>query len=204
MVEIVYILTNESMPGLIKIGRTNSDLATRIRGLYQTGVPLPFELFYACEVRDSASVESKLHDAFGDHRISKKREFFRLAAERARAALSLAEIRPIALGDEVFETREDKAEVELAKKRSRFQFSIIGIQPGTELCLYRQPNIVCTTVDDKNQVEFRGEITSLSDAALQAARELGYSWPAVSGPWEWSYKGKRLDEIRREIEESAD
>jgi hypothetical protein len=31
--EIVYVLTNEAI--------------TRIRGLYQSGVPLPFELFYA-------------------------------------------------------------------------------------------------------------------------------------------------------------
>ena len=87
MAEIVYILINEAMPGLIKIGRTNSDLATRIKGLYTTGVPLPFELFYACEVADADFVESNLHDAFGDHRVSKGREFFRLVPERASRAV---------------------------------------------------------------------------------------------------------------------
>jgi hypothetical protein len=46
MPEIVYILTNEAMPGLVKIGRTSVDLAGRIKALYQTGVPLPFELFF--------------------------------------------------------------------------------------------------------------------------------------------------------------
>ena len=55
MADTVYILTNEAMPGLIK------------KQLYSTGVPLPFELFYACEVSNCVSVESKLHDAFGDH-----------------------------------------------------------------------------------------------------------------------------------------
>lgn len=204
MAEVVYVLTNESMPGLIKIGRTNGDLASRIRGLYQTGVPLPFELFFACEVRDSAFVEAQLHDAFGDHRVSKNREFFRLAPERASAALSLAKIREVKLGDEIFETPEDKAEVEAAKRRTRFQLSMLGIQPGTELKLYRDPSIICKTVDDKNKVEFKGDITSLSDAALQAFRDLGYDWPALSGPWEWTYQGKRLDELRREIEEKAD
>jgi hypothetical protein len=69
MAEIVYVLTNEAMPGLIKIGRTSADLASRIRGLYQTGVPLPFELYYACEVQNSAFVETQLHEAFGDHRV---------------------------------------------------------------------------------------------------------------------------------------
>lgn len=204
MAEIVYILTNEAMPGLVKIGRTNGDLAGRIRGLYQTGVPLPFELYFACEVQDAAFVEDQLHEAFGDHRVSKNREFFRLAPERARAALSLAKIREVTVGDEIFETPEDKAEVEAAKRRTRFQFSMIGIPPGTELKLYRDPTIICKTVDDKNQVEFKGDVTSLSDAALQACNDLGYDTVAVSGPWEWTYRGKRLDELRREIEEKAD
>jgi len=204
MAEIVYVLENEAMPGLIKIGRTNADLAVRIRNLYQTGVPLPFELFFACEVSDSAFVESQLHEAFGDHRVSKNREFFRLAPERARAALSLAMIKEIKLGDEIFETPEDKAEVEAAKRRTRFQFSMIGILPGTELKLYRDPTIICRTVDDKNQVEFKGDTTSLSDAALQAVKDLGLDWASVSGPWEWTYQDKRLDEIRREIAEKSD
>jgi hypothetical protein len=57
---IVYILTNEAMPGLIKIGCTTDDLANRVRGLFTTGVPLAFEVFYACEVADIDRVERKL------------------------------------------------------------------------------------------------------------------------------------------------
>lgn len=41
MAEIVYLLTNEAMPGLVKVGRTNGDLAGRIRQLFQTGVLRP-------------------------------------------------------------------------------------------------------------------------------------------------------------------
>lgn len=205
MTEIVYILTNEAMPNLVKIGcHQGDDLARRIRGLYGTGVPLPFELFYACEVKDARFVEMHIHDAFGDHRVSKSREFFWIAPERIKAALSIAAIREIKLGDEIFESAEAKAEVETAKRRSRFQFSMIGIKPGTELQLEKNPNITCRTVDDKNKVEFRGDITSLSDAALEAVRELGYDWLAASGPWEWTYRGERLDEIRRKIDEEAD
>jgi hypothetical protein len=134
-------------------------LASRIRGLYQTGVPFPFELFYACEVNDSAVVESKLHDAFGDHRLSKGREFFRRAPERVRAAMSLAAIKEIKLGDEIFDSAEEKAEVESAKRRARFRLSMIGIKPGTELQLYKDPTIICRTVDDVNKVDFKGDIT---------------------------------------------
>jgi hypothetical protein len=203
MSEIVYIITNESMPGLIKIGRTNSDLAERIRALYQTGVPLPFELYYACEVNDSQNVERKLHDAFDDHRLSKNREFFRIAPERARAAMSLAAIKEIRLGDELFASPEDKAEVEAEKRRGRFRFYMIGIEPGTQLELYRDRNITCETVDNINKVDFRGSIASLSDAAGQALKDLGLA-ASVSGPWEWSFNGKRLDDMRREIEEKSD
>jgi hypothetical protein len=204
MSEIVYVLINEAMPGLIKVGRTTNDLALRIRALYSTGVPLPFELFYACEVSNGDFVERNLHEAFGDHRVSKGREFFRLAPERARAALLLAAIKEVKLGDEIFETTEIKAEVEAAKRRSKFRLSMIGIKPGTELQLYKDPTIICTTVDEGNQVNYRGDITSLSDAALQAHLALGDDWPAVSGPWAWAYQGKRLDELRREIEDQSD
>jgi len=70
--------------------------------------------------------------------------------------------------------------------------------------LERDENITCLTVDEKNKVDFKGDVTSLSDAALQAVNSLGYEWSTVSGPWEWTYQGKRLDEVRREIEDNAD
>ncbi len=203
MPDIVYILVNESMPGLIKIGRTNSDLAERIRALYQTGVPLPFELYYACEVNNSQNVERKLQEAFDDHRLSKNREFFRIAPERARAAMSLAAIKELKLGDEVFASPEDKADVEAAKRRGRFRFDMVGIEPGTQLELYRDRIITCITIDNVNKVNFRGSTTSLSDAAGQAMKDLGLAG-SVSGPWEWSFNGKRLDDMRREIEEKSD
>jgi hypothetical protein len=212
MTEIVYVLTNETMPGLVKIGRTTDDLTDRIRALFGTGVPLPFELFYACEVQDCRFVEKQIHDAFGDHRISKSREFFRIAPERVKSALTIAAIREIKLGDEIFENLPDtkesssevKAEVESAKRREKFQFSMVGIKPDTELQLEKDRTIVCKTVDEKNKVEYRGGVTSLSDAAMQAIQSLGYEWGSVSGPWEWTYQGKRLDDIRREIEEKSD
>lgn len=204
MAEIVYILTNEAMPGLVKVGRTNGELAVRIKALFQTGVPLPLELFFACEVSNSVFVEQQLHDAFGDHRVSRNREFFRIAPERIQAALMLASVRPISLGDEVYETPEDKADVVAAKRRSRFVLSMIGLKPGTVLALARQPAITCTTVDELNKVNFNGKVTSLSDAAIRAYSTLGQDCGALSGPWAWTHDGKRLDDLRREIDEQSD
>ena len=68
MSEIVYLLTNPVMDGLVKIGRT-ANLEDRVRSLsVHSGVPVPFEVFYACRVNDANRVEKSLHDAFGDHR----------------------------------------------------------------------------------------------------------------------------------------
>jgi hypothetical protein len=59
---------------------------------------------------------------------------------------------------------------------------MIGIKPGTELQLYKDPTIICRTVDDVNKVDFKGDITLLSDAAMQALESIGIDWPTVSGP----------------------
>ncbi len=81
---------------------------------------------------------------------------------------------------------------------------MIGLKVGAALQLEKDPTIICRTLDDKNSVEYLGEETSLSDAALQAINSLDYEWPTASGPWEWTYQGRRLDEIRREIEDQSD
>ena len=80
--DIVYILTNTEMPDLIKIGVTK-DLDQRLKSLSgHSGVPVPFECFYACEVSDGRNVEEKIYFAFGDHPTNPRREFFRVNPER--------------------------------------------------------------------------------------------------------------------------
>lgn len=51
---IVYLLTNPVMPGLVKIGMTTQeDIDKRMKELYTTGVPVPFECKFACKVKKS-------------------------------------------------------------------------------------------------------------------------------------------------------
>ena len=51
MPNIVYVLTNPAMPGFVKIGMTDkNDVQIRMRELYGTGLPLPFECFVAREI----------------------------------------------------------------------------------------------------------------------------------------------------------
>ena len=55
---IIYLLSNPAMPGILKIGKTTKeDVKLRMKELYSSGVPLPFECLYAAKVRDIDSVE---------------------------------------------------------------------------------------------------------------------------------------------------
>lgn len=75
----IYVLTNPSMPNLVKIGRTERDPETRISELSTpTGVPTPFRLVYKALVSDCSSAEELVHSILSQrgYRISNKREFF--------------------------------------------------------------------------------------------------------------------------------
>ena len=89
---IVYLLTNPVMPGLVKIGMTTQkEIEQRMKELYTTGVPLPFECQFACKVKktDCAKIEKALHTAFAPRRINANREFFRIQVEQAKVILEL-------------------------------------------------------------------------------------------------------------------
>ncbi len=199
--EIVYILINQAMPGFIKIGRTGN-LEQRIRSLDTTSIPLPFECFFAARVQNATFVENKLHDAFGDHRIRASREFFKLSPERAVAALQLALIEDVTPKKDFVESDEDAHALAQAREtRSAFNFEMVNIKYGSVLTFSRDPAITCIVLDNKN-VEFRGERTSLSVAALKALNEMGYQWKSVQGPQYWEYEGETLVERRQRMEEA--
>lgn len=102
---IIYVATNPSMPGLIKIGMTtNEDVASRLYSLYSTGVPEPFVCEYAGKVVGVKSVEKALHKAFKPYRIHSGREFFRIEPEQPIAILKV-----IALEDKTPEVEQNLA-----------------------------------------------------------------------------------------------
>ena len=204
MPEIVYLLTNPTMPDLVKIGRT-TDLEARLRQLStHSGVPVPFECFYACEVADSVKVEKALHDAFGDHRINSRREFFRLNPDRAVAILELVTIKDATLAAEV---AEDQAELDALHReqtrREQFRFSMVDIAPGSVLTFSKDELITATVVDDK-RIDFQGEITSTSAAATKLLHRIGWTLRAAQGPLYWVYEGETLAERRIRLENDGD
>ena len=195
MPSIIYILINESMPGYVKIGRTDN-LEQRIRSLDTTSIPLPFECFYACTVADAEKTEKLLHDAFLDHRVRSSREFFEISPERAVSALKLAEIENVTPGRDYVESSEDQQALNQARKRRAvFNFKMVDIPVGAELGFVRDGSVKARVADSKT-IELDGEVTSLS---ASAQRLLGYP-NQVAGTLYWTYEGETLDERRRRME----
>ena len=197
----VYVLTNESMPGIVKIGMTTSPIESRMLQLDTTGVPLPFECYYAARVNDQKRVEKALHEAFGDHRVRKTREFFRLDPYKAKVILELvAEEEVTPKSDVVADSDDEEALVEARKRRSRFTFSSANVPMGATLVFAKGDGYTATVIDD-SRIDFRGEVTSLSASAQLIMKELGYTWVATQGPAFWLYEGETLKDRRNARED---
>ncbi|MFA6504041.1 MAG: GIY-YIG nuclease family protein [Patescibacteria group bacterium] len=200
MSEIIYVLTNEAMPGYVKIGKTNNNLEQRVKDLSaSTSVPLPFTVFYACSVKDANFVEHQLHDAFDNNRVNPRREFFQIAPERVVAALKLAELENITPNQDLIETNEDReAHNEALDRRGRFNFEIVKIPLGAEIYFSRDESKKAKVVDlhSSKSIEFNDQITSLSDSARIL---LGVNY-GVAGTDYWMFEGETLDERRRRVE----
>ena len=202
---IVYILTNESMSDIIKIGITDN-LSRRLRELDNTSTPLPFECFYAVEVDDARAIESLLHEAFDDKRIRQNREFFNCTPEQAKSALRIGEKMggiEVTPKEVVFETEQDKQALNNAKKRKGRvdYFGVLGINSGEILTFSKDQSLTCE-VGENGQVIFRGEVTTLSRSALIIVSEMGYDWQQINGPGYWCYRGAKLLDLYQQTQGS--
>ena len=201
--QIVYVLTNPAMPGLVKIGKTTqADVKERMKQLYGTGVPVPFDCFFACKVKDAGEVEKALHFAFGMAQINPNREFFRLEPERVVEILKLLKIDDNDITQQVEKIIEsdipsvDKQSAETMKKeqsaetmkkrRPPMNFHEIGI-PNGSILVSKKGNIQCTVVDEK-KVEYNGEICSLA-AATRMTKD--YPLPLLPSRY-WTFNGKTV------------
>ena len=198
---IVYVLTNEAMPGLVKIGMTlRKDVKIRMSELYGTGVPIPFDCKYACRVpaEDCAKVEKALHTAFQPQRINGNREFFKIEPRQAIAILELLNNEEVTteVNDDMSTnlTQEDRSAAEnmKASRRPPFDFYEMGLRNGDILELINDPNIT-VTVDSNKKVLYQGQQTSLSDVTRQLL-----NIPPTQAPQptrRWMYNGERLSDI---------
>ena len=196
---IVYLLTNPVMPGLVKIGMTaQKDIDKRMKELYTTGVPVPFECQFACKVKkgDCAKIEKALHKAFAPQRINANREFFRIQVEQAKAILELFHHTDVTeeVSDEIENdlTDDDKAaSVNVKKSRPSLNFFEMGMQKGDVLEWKDDPSITVTILSER-RISYKGEEISIS--ALSAKLK-GYNVKHIAPGPHWLYKDKLLSDI---------
>jgi hypothetical protein len=202
MREIIYILTNEAMPGWIKIGITTTSVEQRMLELDRTGVPLPFQCFYAAAVNNSQALERKIHFIFGEpgQRARPNREFFRVDPERVRVAIEMVAIEDITSQVNTEFSKEDTQALIDNERRQPFRFSLAKVPVGAVLQFTRDESKTCRVIDDK-YVDFEGQKMSLSRVALLLLKKMGYKSPQVQGPLYWSYEGDSLVERRLRFEE---
>jgi len=201
---VVYVLTNSAMPGLVKIGKTSQDdHNTRVSQLYTTGVPVPFDIEYACRVSNPAEVESALHTAFAPLRINPKREFFEIDAEQAIAILKLLNVEDVTdevksdIGDIGSQDRD--AASRLRSRRPSLNFEEMGIPNGSELTSVPTDDIAI--VVDAKKVRFRDRESTSLTAATREMLEIDYN---IQPTRYWSFGGKNLQAIYNETYTAPD
>ena len=187
---IVYVLTNSAMPGLVKIGMTTRDsIDAMMKELYSTGVPVPFDCSYACEVKvsDCAKIEKALHTALGSNRIK---------PEQATAILELFDRKDITseVSAEIENdlTIDDKVASEKIKytRRPPMNYREMGIELNSLLTFVKDPTIQVIVVGDR-KVSLDGEESSLTAVTKKL---LGISYELQPTSY-WEYEGKNLRDI---------
>jgi hypothetical protein len=194
MNQIVYILTNQSMPEYIKIGFTHGDVHDRIKQLDRTGTPLPFEVYYAATVENAEKEEKWLHSIFADRRARDSREFFKMNPEYATLALKRVEIKETTI-DSGLTPEQEKEVDDVKERRSRFHFAQYGIPVGSKLTYTRDSNIVAEVVED-DKIKIGDKVNSLSTFAMEL---LGYKRPP-QGTLYFEFEDEILDDRRRRID----
>ncbi|HEX9641663.1 MAG TPA: GIY-YIG nuclease family protein [Candidatus Krumholzibacteria bacterium] len=115
----LYVLSNRSMPGLVKIGR--SDRHPRIRACELSnspGVPTEFRLEAFVEVTDAEAAEREVHAHLEKFRISSVREFFEMSPKSAlNFILKIASAWVVNVRDE---TAENALEIAISKIQGEF------------------------------------------------------------------------------------
>lgn len=86
--EYVYVLSNKSMPGIVKVGFTTTSPEQRLKEINSaTGVIEEWETDWYLECAEAHDLEQKTHEYLKDFRVRKNREGFNVSSTQAIAAV---------------------------------------------------------------------------------------------------------------------
>jgi T5orf172 domain len=198
---IVYVLTNPAMPKIVKIGLTTREgIEQRMKELFTTGVPVPFECAFACMVDDCPAVENALHIAFSPNRIHPKREFFSIEPEQPIAILKLFEKQDVTneVNNEIDAqtTDLDKQAGEKLKREKRppLNFSEMNIPESATLTFNDEDTNAEAVIWSDKKVKYQNQEYSLTRLTRELLK-LDYN---VNPTRFWSFNGKSLNTIYNE------
>lgn len=77
----IYIISNEAMPGIVKIGYSTKDPKLRAEELNHTGSPHPYIVEYEILIEEPFQMEQKVHKILSSKR--ERKEWFRCSVEDA-------------------------------------------------------------------------------------------------------------------------
>lgn len=193
----VYILKNEAMPNIYKIGVTGrEELDTRIVYIGKTNIPLPFECVFACRVKNYREVEKIIHNAFMEFRVNPDREFFKVDPERVIPILELLQIDDVTIDirdkiDSKTDETEKIANKHYKGKRPKFNFIKMGIPIGSKIIFYDDKRPAEAEVISERSVLYDGKEYSLTALTKEL---LGIDY-GVRPMRYWKYNGRLLREI---------
>ena len=166
----VYVLTNPSFrDDWVKIGKSKRLPEVRGRELYNTAVPLPYEVYatlYTNKYNEAEKMIHKMIDRISDLRINKSREFFNIPPEDSYEILS--DIKDLLGEDAMLELKGDNVEVLKSDKAhskkkisQRFDFYSRGIKDGDVIEFIEDPTIKAVVQGDRTVI-FENETWYLS------------------------------------------
>lgn len=85
----IYVMSNPSMPGIVKIGGSVCPESRRDQLSANTAVPTPFVLEYVQSVDFGRDTEGTAHLVLAGARVSPTREFFRVRKYSGRRSMKL-------------------------------------------------------------------------------------------------------------------
>jgi T5orf172 domain. len=218
---IVYILTNPSLDGWVKIGMSaRNNIDDRLAELNRpANIPLSYRAYAVYEVEKPQEVEKHIHSLFDiiDESLHaretlssgrvREREFFHISPEKAYAVFNAVSLlrgdkNSLKLITPNAEQIEEEQIAEQSTRRTGFKFSMLQIPIGSELRFLHDEECVCYTKDMKNRIEYEGADYTLSGLAQKLLIEKR-GWKddtAVAGPKYFTYQGNTLADLRNSQE----
>ena len=81
----IYVLSNESIPDLIKIGYTSTPPEERAKEISRaTGVALPYKVEFVFKCHEGMVLEKEIHSYLDEYRVNDRREFFKISINEAK------------------------------------------------------------------------------------------------------------------------